>query len=682
MNLKFWKGREKKSDIVQFQGGIYYLGSSSISQLKLKNYLQAYKINDAVYSCIKLLSGSAAGIPWYVYREQGEKIIEVSNHPLVDFKNRPAKNLSWPKFIEKAYSYYLVSGNLYIRKLIGSLKSYGEIELLRPDKVRIETNVLGISHYEYNLQGRIIPLKPEEVLHLKTFNPEDDLYGLSPIDTIARMVDIATLNQSWIISFLENEAMIGGKIISKGSMTEHQKGAIKKHLEVDYGGVLNAGKWLVLEGDMDAKRFESALKDLDTTPLENLVLRKICSVFKVPSELLGDSENKTYSNQKEARKSLYQETILPFMNFFRDELNIWIVPDFDPSKNLYLDYDTSDTLALSEDLDKLWERAVKATGGVPFLDRNEAREMLKYGNRQGLSIVTVPINQIPIEGSDKAKPKGLLMKSDDTKVSFWQKKENKKRLWEHFVKRVEMKEKTLIDPIEKYLKAQAIEVKKKVSKFKQIEDLKAKDVFDEGEEAKAFAKEFLPHYSEHFLAAGEAGLQATVGKLMDLDKKTKEEDFIITPELRKKLERLILESGAEISKTTLKKIERQIELALEKAWTIEELTQNIEGKLDGLSISRSRLISRTEMAKVENWGQVEGYKQSEFVELKGWLCSFVPDSRESHMAADAEYSDNPIPLDEPFKVNNEPLDYPGDPSGSPGNVINCLCSTYPEVGKV
>ncbi len=114
-------------------------------------------------------------------------------------------------------------------------------------------------------------------------------------------------------------------------------------------------------------------------------------------------------------------------------------------------------------------------------------------------------------------------------------------------------------------------------------------------------------------------------------------------------------------------------------WTVEEFTQEIHRKLNRFSVWRSRLISRTETGKVENWGTFEGYKQSEFIERKGWLSAFTKDTRPEHADADAQYSDDPIPLDEPFIVMGERLMFPLDPAGSAKNVCNCLCSTYPDV---
>lgn len=687
MSWKFWKKTEQKSDIVQFQGGVYYLGTSNISQLKLKNYLQAYKLSDAVYSVVNKISDAAMQIPWYVYRQRGERTIQVSSHALVNFIESPGKNMSWPQYIKKKTNYFLLAGNVYVRKLIGSMGQYGEVEFMRPDKVRIKTNALGISSYEYNLQGNLINIDPEEVLHVKMFNPQDDLYGLSPVDTIARIIDIGTLNQAWLISFLENEAMIGGKITSKG-LTADQRERIKSQIKTEYGGVLNAGKWLVLEGETDAERFAVPIKDMDNTPLEKMILRKICSIYRVPSELFGDAENKTYSNQKEARKALYEDAALPILRLFRDELNSWIVPDFDKTQTLFLDYDTSNIEALSEDLQKIWDRAVKSTGGVPFLDRNEAREMLKYGKRTGLSTLTIPMNQLPVEGSEKPQ-KAVTIEQKAKKPSFWQKKENKERLWQNFDLLVKAKAQVLINPVSEYLKEQRESIAKKIKKVKDIEKMSKNLslIFNEEEEAEKYTNKMSSIYLNLVQTAGEAGMAACKGELYSLEQK-QEFGFEITELVRDQVAKIVAQSGQKINEVTASKIIDKLTEAQIEGWTIEELGQNLLGSAEELGTwfnhNRARRIAQTEMVHIENYGQTEGYKQDEAVNLKGWLCAFLPDSRDEHMMADAHYSDNPIPLDEPFDVGGEQMDYPGDDSygASAGNIINCHCSTYPEVGEV
>ncbi len=292
-------------------------------------------------------------------------------------------------------------------------------------------------------------------------------------------------------------------------------------------------------------------------------------------------------------------------------------------------------------------------------------------------VILVPLNFIPIgeiteggNGGAKGKDK-----------SFWALTARKKLLWQHFMKRVEMKEKGFRVMVKSYLRNQAQELRKELSRAGDMSSIDINAIFDIEEEAKKYSKQTKNHYADAVQKAGDAGLLASVGKLMDLniEQKQEEEAFVITAEIRKEMLEMILNSGTKINETTLKKIESMMEKALKDSWTVEEFTQAIHERLDGLSLSRSRTIANTEMGKVENWGQIEGYKQSELVERKGWLSAFLPDTRDDHAEADHFYSDNPIPLDDAFEIGGEMLQYPGDPNGSPGNVINCKCATYPDV---
>jgi len=89
---------------------------------------------------------------------------------------------------------------------------------------------------------------------------------------------------------------------------------------------------------------------------------------------------------------------------------------------------------------------------------------------------------------------------------------------------------------------------------------------------------------------------------------------------------------------------------------------------------RTERIVRTEVNRASNWGSLEGVKSTGIPHNKIWISAFAQDSRSEHMDADGQQVD----INEPFIVGGEELHYPGDPKGSAGNTINCLCSTYEE----
>jgi uncharacterized protein with gpF-like domain len=101
---------------------------------------------------------------------------------------------------------------------------------------------------------------------------------------------------------------------------------------------------------------------------------------------------------------------------------------------------------------------------------------------------------------------------------------------------------------------------------------------------------------------------------------------------------------------------------------------------NGLSRGEAKRIAMTETAAV--YGQARHEAMAEAgIELKSWLSSHGPNVREAHAEAEDRYGDNPIPIDQAFVVGGEELMYPGDPSGSPGNIINCQCIQLAEAGK-
>lgn len=86
-------------------------------------------------------------------------------------------------------------------------------------------------------------------------------------------------------------------------------------------------------------------------------------------------------------------------------------------------------------------------------------------------------------------------------------------------------------------------------------------------------------------------------------------------------------------------------------------------------------IARTQTTRIENLGRQNAYDEiaKNIPEgkklMKVWNCKMLPTSRETHIKMDGVK----VPYDKPFVVDGEELMYPGDPNGSPANIINCHC---------
>ena len=125
-----------------------------------------------------------------------------------------------------------------------------------------------------------------------------------------------------------------------------------------------------------------------------------------------------------------------------------------------------------------------------------------------------------------------------------------------------------------------------------------------------------------------------------------------------------------INKITQKLVSSQLKQGLEAGEGLPQLTDRVSGVL-GSNRARALRIARTQTAGAVGSGRHTGMK-SAGIELKTWLTAGDEAVRSSHREAGNKYADG-IALDLPFIVANEPLMYPGDPSGSAGNIINCRC---------
>ncbi len=89
--------------------------------------------------------------------------------------------------------------------------------------------------------------------------------------------------------------------------------------------------------------------------------------------LVGIPGDATYSNYREARLHLWEDTILPLLDYVTDELNRWLTPLY--GDGLRLTYDIEGVPALAERRNETWKKLEQVT----FLTPNEKREAIGYG---------------------------------------------------------------------------------------------------------------------------------------------------------------------------------------------------------------------------------------------------------------------------------------------------------------
>lgn len=339
---------------------------------------EGYQNNVIVYRCINLISKGVASVPWHLRRGD----YEIDKHPLLDLLVRPNPMQGGSSFFESVMHHLLLSGNAYIEMVQGLDQRPLELYGLRPDRMKIIPGTQGVPQgYEYtvNAHKRMIPIDTQyghkPVLQLKFFHPLDDWYGMSPIEAAACSIDQHNAVASHNLSLLQNGGRPSGAIIVKYGLNDEERSNLKERLDSIYSGSSNAGKMVVMEGDLEWKEMGLTPKDMDFHEGRVLSAREIAQSFGVPPMLAGIPGDSTFSNFREARYHLWEDTILPLLDMITDEFNHWLVPHFDKDLKLTHDLDAIPALALRRE--STWKRLQEAD----FLTTNEKRENVGYSPR-------------------------------------------------------------------------------------------------------------------------------------------------------------------------------------------------------------------------------------------------------------------------------------------------------------
>lgn len=182
---------------------------------------------------------------------------------------------------------------------------------------------------------------------------------------------------------------------------------------------------------------------------------------------------------------------------------------------------------------------------------------------------------------------------------------------------------------------------------------------------------------------------ATMNYQRMMNKKADDEEQLMTAVFHREMANIMkTTTGKKIKTITGTSIERirkvivdTINLGETEGYGIPEITKNIYKavgeSLRGNGYARAKAIAQTEIISASNQASERAANATGYDYVKFWSTSGLPGIRISHIEAE-QYSDEKDGLkpDEPFQNG---LQYPGDPSGPPEEVINCRCTILHEI---
>jgi HK97 family phage portal protein len=334
---------------------------------------EAYLKNPIGQRAVRIIAEGAGGAP---------VVSTPSGHPALALLSggRGGESRAGPSLVETVAANLLLHGNAYVEVGLGGDGLPVALYPLRPERVTVEADGNGWPvGYLYRAGDAVTRYAAETMgeraglLHIRSFHPLDDHYGLGCLGAAAAAVDTHNAASRWNKALLDNAARPSGALVyapgDGSTLTPEQFERLKTEMAAGFAGAANAGRPMLLEGGLSWQAMSLTPAEMDFARARDTASREIALAFGVPPMLLGLPGDNTYSNYREANVALWRLTLLPLTSRILAALSIHL-QDWWPG--LGFDIDRDAIPALSADRERLWSQVAAAT----FLSDDEKRGLL------------------------------------------------------------------------------------------------------------------------------------------------------------------------------------------------------------------------------------------------------------------------------------------------------------------
>ncbi len=700
----------------------------------MRAYIQeGYRSSKTVFRVVGHIARAGSTIKWKHYTDETkEREIDSGQSELLKLWNMPAPRVAGTAFREAMIAYYCITGNNYILGInVGNnpKAKFDELYNLRPDLTKIKVNENGPEYYEF---GTFHPPKrydPMQIMHNKLFAGNDDVYGLSPVEVAAMLVDIQKAGQKWNLGLLSNMARPGGAWVTDALLGDTEYKGLKEEIRKKFAGPRNAGETAILHGGVKWQSMSMSPYELDWLESDTKGDRDIAGIFfNFPTFLLGLADA-TFNNQAEAKHFLYTDIVFPIMDMFVGSLNMWLTPRYGG----YLDYDKEDVETIRERLQEA--KAVEsdragnefAGGTSTFHETRTIQGKEQLPNKDFVLLQQVPVfvdqlddyiqaqmdkvlNPPPPSPPLQLPPTKITEVPDGTDgtegddgndVSKSKQKmlpAPRMRLWEYakaldlttpeqkqnYLKKMESQrikwETTITERVADYFKD---EQKTVLASLPDSVDpgqaqTKAMHALDVVQQSGALKHLIVSLYQDVGTDVGTDTLKELKYEYRPFQTKddaAPDDLNLYAPDVLVYLYSLAAQKVTQITDTTRAEIQSALAQGVQAGEALPALVKRLNDLyLVSIIPKRSEVIARTEVIAASNYGSQEAAKSSGLTLKKVWLSTSDSRTRPDHAEADGQEVD----MDEPFKVGGSQLMYPGDSSlGAPADeVVSCRCTQY------
>jgi HK97 family phage portal protein len=685
---------------------------------------------------IGAIASNLAGVPLRATRKSrkdGGKVEDAPDSALQELLDNPSDGTDGTDLVEQFTLYLESVGSTFcavVREDAQSLsETQGEpigLSVLRPTRVEIVPGGDWISAFKYQLSATEQTVPAANMIYARYFHVLNDFWGLPRMNAIVEAVasdkNLVTYNSR----VLERHGVPTVVLETDQPIAREVRRRVIREWDEKHGRADRAGGAVVSDRGMKAKPFGISPKDMEFKDLARITKRRIFGAFGVPPAIAMDfDEASELANARSQRQIFYENTLQPksrkitgpFSRFARlefgpewgvrmawEEVDMVREEDLLERKEAREDFragiitrgearKASNHEPLGDDRDDEFAQAPTPFGGPPVMEPDPPAEPppKKDAEPAAETKATVPESApsatAPLDAEAKARVQAtaemrrLVKATSARRYKRWLPKTKGVvvSFFDDQAERVLARVRAMLGDGDKAL---GDGEPQDVQKLNVSPDDLLAGIFNTRAEADAFRKKVGPVFLAGFVDAGQAKLEDLLAEEIvhafqegharvtaAIDEWTASRVVGITEETERGLKEVIRAQYQEGANS------RAMQDAIADYFREMSVGAAGSGDVD----TRVERIARTETATFLNAGGYEADQQIEDAGgkvVKSWLSIRDELVRESHVTADDETRDTPLPLKSTFSNG---LRFPNEPGAPADEVINCRCVLVEEV---
>ncbi len=344
-----------------------------------------FKVSALVYRGVVALATAVGSVRWQVEVKSGDQWETDESHELQALLNQPHPQFNTQAINELMVMHLMLSGNTLLQKtaasgrMLSGAKKPRLVELipLMPQGIDpVPDPEAWISRYEYKGPPRRI-WQPDEILHIMLPNPGNLYWGMSPLQSIRKVVAMDLASVDWNLESMNNRAIADGVFTTKQALTTTQYEELKDQIWMQHQGPVNAHEPFLVGGDSQWQEMSRTPVEMDFNVTRMRTREEILSVMGLPPVVAGFFENATLANADASRRIFWEDIATPmYVERVKSGLNSSLVPHFGAPDKLRIRFDISGIPALRDDqVKKATTLQVLVNAGTPYNDAVGELEM-------------------------------------------------------------------------------------------------------------------------------------------------------------------------------------------------------------------------------------------------------------------------------------------------------------------